>query len=313
MRSFENKSTEEHLRPTARWRTETDAIQSGNIKKLNPGRATSCHMVLSGFSKYSGSIASRSILQLQQRCGNQCAQQVIKLSKKTDNKSEVVPDVESAIETARGSGYPLDSNTRSKMGSALNAEFGNVRVHTDTRADSLNRALNAKAFTTGQDIFFRQGEYNPGSSSGKELLAHELTHVVQQVGSKIQTRDENETATSNCTTHNLGLSQCMQAKLSVSSPGDIHEKEADRMAQAYIKLEQRGPLSVESGRGLHRQAVDDENKEDQKPLMAQLKGAEVLRQPEAESEKEKEKGLVQGNFQKGGIQRQTAQEEEGIE
>lgn len=53
-------------------------------------------------------------------------------------------------------------------------------MHTDAKANTFNHSLNARAFTTGQDIFFRHGEYNSGSSSGQELLAHELTHVVQQ-------------------------------------------------------------------------------------------------------------------------------------
>ena len=55
-------------------------------------------------------------------------------------------------------------------------------MHTDAQSDQLNRSIQAKAFTTGQDVFFRQGAYVPGSSSGQELIAHELTHVVQQNG-----------------------------------------------------------------------------------------------------------------------------------
>jgi len=66
------------------------------------------------------------------------------------------------------------------MESTLHADFSRVRVHTDTEADALNRALHARAFTTGRDIFFGRHEYNPATSDGRELLAHELTHVVQQ-------------------------------------------------------------------------------------------------------------------------------------
>jgi Domain of unknown function (DUF4157) len=61
-----------------------------------------------------------------------------------------------------------------------------VRVHTDGRADGLNRSIQAKAFTTGQNIFFRQGAYQPGSKGGQELIAHELTHVVQQDNNVVQ-------------------------------------------------------------------------------------------------------------------------------
>nr|WP_051035347.1 DUF4157 domain-containing protein [Crinalium epipsammum] len=72
------------------------------------------------------------------------------------------------------------------MGQAMGADFSCVRVHTDAQSEELNQELMAKAFTTGQEVFFRQGEYNPGSRGGQELLAHELTHVVQQNGGAVQ-------------------------------------------------------------------------------------------------------------------------------
>jgi len=62
------------------------------------------------------------------------------------------------------------------------ADFGGVRVHADAEAHQLNQDLSARAFTTGQDIFFKQGEYSPSSAGGQALLAHELTHVLQQGG-----------------------------------------------------------------------------------------------------------------------------------
>jgi len=66
------------------------------------------------------------------------------------------------------------------MEGAFGADFSGVRVHTDRTSDQLNQSIQAKAFTTGQDVFFRQGAYEPGSRGGQELLAHELTHVEQQ-------------------------------------------------------------------------------------------------------------------------------------
>ncbi|WP_287359229.1 DUF4157 domain-containing protein, partial [Moorena sp. SIO3B2] len=60
------------------------------------------------------------------------------------------------------------------------------RVHNDAQSDQLNQSIQARAFTTGKDIFFRQGEYNPGSRGGQELIAHELTHVVQQNQGKLR-------------------------------------------------------------------------------------------------------------------------------
>ncbi|MCA9980858.1 MAG: DUF4157 domain-containing protein, partial [Anaerolineales bacterium] len=99
-------------------------------------------------------------------------------------------EVETSIERRRGSGNKLDDGVRDQMESHFGSDFSGVRVHTDDTADGLNRSLNAQAFTTGQDIFFSQGKYEPGSQGGQKLIAHELTHVVQQGGAqrKAQTK-----------------------------------------------------------------------------------------------------------------------------
>ncbi|WP_218080216.1 eCIS core domain-containing protein [Anthocerotibacter panamensis] len=91
-------------------------------------------------------------------------------------------DVEGMIQQARGGGQGIADTVRGPLEQAFGADFSGVRVHTDSQSDSLNQSLQARAFTTGQDIFFRQGEYNPGNTGGQELLAHELTHVIQQTG-----------------------------------------------------------------------------------------------------------------------------------
>ena len=95
---------------------------------------------------------------------------------------EASTDLESGINSARGSGQPLDSSLQQSMGQVMGADFSGVKVHTDTQSDQMNQSIQAKAFTTGQDVFFRQGAYAPGSRGGQELIAHELTHVVQQNG-----------------------------------------------------------------------------------------------------------------------------------
>ena len=99
---------------------------------------------------------------------------------------ELSGDVESSVQSAKSGGQPIADNIRGPMEQAFNADFSSVKVHTGTQSDTLNRSLSARAFTSGQDVFFRQGEYNPGNSAGQELLAHELTHVVQQNGNGIQ-------------------------------------------------------------------------------------------------------------------------------
>jgi hypothetical protein len=92
------------------------------------------------------------------------------------------PEIGAAIDAERGGGAPLPEPVRADMEHHLGADLTGVRVHTGSRADTLNRAVQAEAFTTGTDIFFTGGSYDPGSSRGRELLAHELTHVVQQAG-----------------------------------------------------------------------------------------------------------------------------------
>ena len=104
----------------------------------------------------------------------------IQTEEKQGNTPEVTHDLESRIHALKVCGQPLSETTRAYFEPRFGYDFSGVREHTDADADRLNRALNARAFIIGRDIFFRQGEYNSGSSSGRELLAHELTHVVQQ-------------------------------------------------------------------------------------------------------------------------------------
>jgi len=80
----------------------------------------------------------------------------------------------------RSPGQPLDATTRAFMEPRFGHDFGKIRVHADDAADRASRSLGARAFTYGQNIAFRDGQYDPGSAEGARLLAHELTHTVQQ-------------------------------------------------------------------------------------------------------------------------------------
>lgn len=103
-----------------------------------------------------------------------------------DSGMAAPPDLEASIQQAKGSGQPLSDRIREPMEQAFGANFSGVKVHADATSDRLNQSIQAKAFTTGTDIFFRQGAYNPESRGGQELIAHELTHVVQQNGGLVQ-------------------------------------------------------------------------------------------------------------------------------
>ena len=87
------------------------------------------------------------------------------------------------LNVSSGKGSPIDANTRSQMESGFDMDFSKVNIHTNSHAVQMNKDLNAQAFTHGNDIYFNEGKYDTNSTSGKHLLAHELTHTIQQVGS----------------------------------------------------------------------------------------------------------------------------------
>ncbi|CAG0933352.1 hypothetical protein TFLX_03018 [Thermoflexales bacterium] len=91
-------------------------------------------------------------------------------------------DLEQRIQAMRSSGQPLPASERAFFEPRLGRDLSQVRVHADSEAAALSRQVSARAFTLGHDIAFGPGEYAPGSTAGRHLLAHELTHVVQQTG-----------------------------------------------------------------------------------------------------------------------------------
>lgn len=119
----------------------------------------------------------------------------------------VHPDVEAAIAAASGGGRQLDRDLAGAAGGALGDSFDDVRVHADDQAAALSRAVSARAFTVGSDIFFGAGEYRPDTAAGRELVTHELAHVVQQRGAPAS------------------------GPLTVSQPGDPLEQEAEAAAR----------------------------------------------------------------------------------
>ena len=118
----------------------------------------------------------------------------------------VHPDVELAIGRARGGGRALERGVSRQLEPAY-GQLGDVRVHTDANAAALARAVSARAFTVGQDVFFGSGEYRPNTRDGDALIAHEVAHVLQQRGSPDT------------------------GPMTVSQPGDALEREAEALAR----------------------------------------------------------------------------------
>ncbi|HJU55664.1 MAG TPA: DUF4157 domain-containing protein, partial [Pyrinomonadaceae bacterium] len=118
------------------------------------------------------------------------------------------------------SGQPLDTDTRVLMESRLGHDFSRVRVHTDARAAASAEAVNALAYTVGQQVVFGAGQYQPATVAGRRLLAHELAHAAQQGD---------------------GSSHSFHGKLEIGSPDSADEREADRAAEAIESPAGVGP------------------------------------------------------------------------
>ena len=108
--------------------------------------------------------------------------EILQSKSKSNETVAATPSLESQINSLKGGGQPLDPPVRSFFEPRFGADFGQVRVHADDRGDRATQSVNARAFALGNDIAFQKEEYRPGSREGRELLAHELTHVIQQGG-----------------------------------------------------------------------------------------------------------------------------------
>jgi hypothetical protein len=119
---------------------------------------------------------------LQRQAPKEKDEEPLQTKSETDGTPAVSPEVEDAIHALPGRGSPLPESVRSFMEPRFSTDFSAVRLHTDAHAHDLARAVDAQAFTVGRDIVFGANHYAPESERGKHLLAHELTHVVQQRG-----------------------------------------------------------------------------------------------------------------------------------
>jgi Domain of unknown function (DUF4157)/Putative RNase-like toxin, toxin_1 len=138
-----------------------------------------------------------------------CEKKEKEIQRKGEGDVSAVPDGFEATMQRSGAGHPLDEGTRSFMESRFGQDFGDVKIHTDSAAAEASQQIQAQAFTTGRDIYFGRGRFQPQATEGKKLIAHELTHVVQQAG-------------------------CIQTKLTVGQSGDAYEQEAEQVAEKVI-------------------------------------------------------------------------------
>ncbi|MDP2887493.1 MAG: DUF4157 domain-containing protein [Bacteroidota bacterium] len=149
------------------------------------------------------------------------------------SNSEASPSVENKINASKGRGNPLDNSTRSEMESGFGNDFSGVRVHTGNEAQQMSKDLNAQAFTHGQDIYFDEGKYNPETTSGKHLLAHELTHTVQQTGGVQKMVQKKEAAKAD---YNANPPSIELPELNVPGAKKKRKGETDKWNLSKIKL-----------------------------------------------------------------------------
>jgi len=257
-----SRREEEHKKETPEAPAQDGPVTQPMSRYADPSSAGSHAPILNSVDAPQPARAGQSLLRLQRQYGNRYVQRVLMLARKSDGEAQLSPETEETIHQSRGGGQPLGDSLRDQMETSIGADFRGVRVHADGQADTLSRAVNARAFTVGEDLYFRQGAYEPGSSSGRELLAHELTHVVQQSGGGVQ------------------------RKLTISQPGDKYEQEADQVAQAVTRMEQTGVSGPAATPAVQRQMpaqpqIEEEKKDE--TVQTKAEPGSLQRQPEEET------------------------------
>jgi hypothetical protein len=200
-----------------------------------------------------GDLDASKITRMQQTLGNDAVQRYL-AQRSGEGGAEIDEETTASIQDERGRGHKLNEDVAQEAGEAMGQDFSDVTVHTDSQADELNRRLGARAFTTGKDIFFREGAYEPGSRDGQKLIAHELTHVAQQGGEQ----------------------SAVQGELRLNDPDDRYEAEADDVADAVVN--QGAEAAVQ------RQAEEEE--EELVQAQAEEEEEEMLQMQEMEEEEE---------------------------
>jgi hypothetical protein len=199
---------------------------------------------------------------LHQHIGNQAVQRLI-AQRSSQEPTELDEDTADRIRAAQGGGQALAGAIQARLGEAMGADLGGVRVHDSPEADTLNRQLGAKAFTSGRDIFFREGAYDPNSTDGQRLIAHEAAHVVQQSAGSVG-----------------GAS-----RMAVNPPGDVYEQQADAAAHAIVDGQVTAPVQRQEDEEELAQAQPMPEKEEE-PVQAQEIPEDELQMQRDEEEEE---------------------------
>ena len=132
-----------------------------------------------------------------------------KIQRKAEGQPNVSSNVAAEIQSSTAAGEPLPLSVRRFMEPRFQADFSTVKIHTSDTSAKLNRQLNAQAFTVGNQIFFGKNKFQPESSEGKTLIAHELTHTIQQGGAIQRSEEVSVTQQSSVQVQRLGISDAL--------------------------------------------------------------------------------------------------------
>lgn len=214
-----------------------------------------------------GAAAPGTLIELQRLAGNAS---VSRLIAGEDDEAGAPAQRSPVLDVVgRGGGSPLPDELRAEMEDRLGGDFSSVRVHHDAAASESARAVDAHAYTVGEDVVFRSDRWSPETPAGKRTLAHELTHVLQQRAGPV---DGTETGDG----------------IRLSHPADDFERAADRTAEsAMAAVGDAAPVGASAGSGApaaQRQAEEEEPEEEAEAVQA----LSAQRQTEDEEEVEEE-------------------------
>ncbi|MEO7312803.1 MAG: DUF4157 domain-containing protein [Chitinophagaceae bacterium] len=166
------------------------------------------------------------------------------LARKDRGPPTVQPQFENNLHSNQSSGKHMDSHTQQFMESRFNADFSGVKIHTGSSAVSMSSNINAQAFTHGNNIYFNAGKYSPGTGQGRHLLAHELTHTIQQGAAKsvqpfLSTKLNTQTSTP-------GATCCKKEFLQLSQGGVVQlqedsEETEDAVQPSMVQTKTQAP------------------------------------------------------------------------
>lgn len=142
---------------------------------------------------------------------------------------------ESIHSVVSSSGTSMDESVQREMESKMGGDFDDVQLHTGPDAAAAADSINARAFTVGNHVAFNRGEYDPDTSVGKKVLAHELAHVRQQTDGRVGMLPTDDSARRN--EYGTGGDALVQSTLEVAAPDDPTEQEADEIADAVMEME----------------------------------------------------------------------------